>query len=218
MLHNDPLYTVIHRDLKPDNIMLMRRSGVGELYVKIVDFNGCAVIDKAQPEIAGSSSLAGSSSSLINDSSNSDSTLQCVKDTLPLRCLRGSPLYMAPEVAALFDVDEAAAAKLPGYDERVDVYALGAIAVAMAAGGTGSLLQQFVVPPGVSRSKHMASLIDKFVSGQLLLGDMTAGNMQEYVGLREFVGLCCARDPTQRPSIAALKKRGSGHAWLHNLS
>jgi serine/threonine protein kinase len=217
MLHNNPSYRVVHRDLKPANIMLVPSMRPGQLGVKLVDLTSCAVIDRAQPASGSEGSRLGSS--MTNSSDSSQDSLQCsVTDSLPLRGLFGTPFYMAPEVAALFDTDEAAAALLPGYSEKVDVYALGAIAVTMAAGGGRRLQEHKVVPPGVRQSEHLAGLISRFASGQLLVRGMTADNMQAYEGLRQFVGVCCAHDPAQRPSIADLKRRNIGPAWLHELS
>jgi serine/threonine protein kinase len=216
-LHNhDPSLVIIHRDLKPGNILLLP-----DIYnVKLIDFNGAAVVERSQP----GSSEAGSSSSSSNSNSHSSSqALQVVAThSLPLRSLFGSELYMAPELTALFDADEAggaeAAVVLPGYNEKVDVYALGAIAMVMAAGGQGRLKELMVPPAGVGRNQHLEGLVSRFTAGQLLVGNMTVENMHKYEGLRQFVKVCCTRDPSQRPSAADLERPSVQPvcAWLHD--
>lgn len=80
---------VVHRDIKPDNVMLAKKDGRDDM-VKIVDF--------------GISSLLASGQAI---------------ETAPA----GTPFYMAPE-----QIDG------HSYDGRVDLYALGCTAYALAAG------------------------------------------------------------------------------------
>jgi serine/threonine protein kinase len=216
-LHNDPDFMIIHKDLEPGNILLLQNTRK----VKLMDFIGVAVVERSQP----GSSVGASSSSSNSSSLSSPHALQGgATHSLPLRSLFGSEFYMAPELATLLDADEAggaaAAAVLPGHNEKVDVYALGAIAMVMAAGGEGRLQELMVPPAGVGRRQHMAGLVSRFAAGQLLVGKMTADNMQEYEGLRQFVGVCCTHDPAQRPRVADLRyarREPPVAAWLHEV-
>jgi hypothetical protein len=51
---------------------------------------------------------------------------------------------------------------------------------------------------------------------------MTENNMQEYEGLRQFVGVCCTRDPAERPGalqlLVGMCRPGlmSGQVWLRS--
>jgi serine/threonine protein kinase len=218
LLHNDPFFMIIHRDIKPDNILLLPSRRKGELKVKLMDFNVIAVVERPQ---LGSSAGGGSSSSNSSSHGLPQSLQRGDTNSLPLCSVLGSDLFMAPEVAALFDADDAggaaAAAELPGYNEKVDVFGVGVVAFVMAAGGEGRLRQLMVPPAGVGRRQHVAGLVSRFAAGELLVGNMTADNMQEYEGLRQFVGACCAHDPAQRPSIADLKRPGVAPAWMHEV-
>jgi hypothetical protein len=63
----------------------------------------------------------------------------------------------------------------------------------------------------------MAGLVSRFAAGQLLVGNMTAENMHKYEGLRQFVKVCCTRDPAQRPGVADLMytREPAVSDWLH---
>jgi serine/threonine protein kinase len=218
----NPDFMVIHRDLKPDNILLVPHARAKHLKVKLMDFNAIAAVHRSEP----GSSIGGSSSGGGKDRSSQElpPNLQCGSTaSLPLFTMIGSELYMAPEVSARFDAYDAdgaaAAAALPGYNEKVDVYALGVIAMVMVAGGDGRLKELMVPPAGVRRKQHLAGLVSRFAAGQLLVGNMTAENMHKYEGLRQFVGVCCTHDPAQRPGIADLKRKAVPpvSAWLHAL-
>ena len=87
---------VLHRDIKPDNIML---GGFGETLL----------VDWGLAKIAGSEEHLPTGYSRLNSSASSSAT--CVGTVL------GTPPYMSPEVAA---------GRMSDVDERTDVYLLGA--------------------------------------------------------------------------------------------
>lgn len=97
---------VVHRDLKPDNIML---GEFGE--VMVMDW-GLAKLLVSDEECTDTEFLVREEENLIDD--NSYQTLS--------GAIKGTPRYMAPE-QALSQADE--------IDERTDVYALGAILYAI---------------------------------------------------------------------------------------
>jgi len=97
---------VVHRDLKPDNIML---GDFGE--VMVMDW-GLAKLLTPEEEVSDTEFLTREDENLIDD--NSYQTLS--------GAIKGTPRYMAPE-QALGRADE--------IDEQTDVYALGAILYAI---------------------------------------------------------------------------------------
>jgi serine/threonine protein kinase len=107
----------------------------------------------------------------------------------------GSPFYMAPEVR------QQAGEVTPA----ADIYSLGVAFVEMVGGGYDNLhlpepLQDNYRP----HRSFTEEILRSFVAGELHLGNMTAANAGDYLGVRQLVGCCCGLSIPEAQQLGAV--------------
>ncbi len=120
VLHDDG---VVHRDLKPGNVLVAEQNGAGKSspHVKIADFGLARITADREPELAAEPAKM--------TPAEVDATLQALTRT---GALMGTPMYMAPELA------RGAREATPSSD----IWAFGVLAYEMLSGKP-----PFLVPP-----------------------------------------------------------------------